>query len=261
MVRCAGAVLRAAIGVLLVGVALTSCGGNAALNGEQSTPTSSSERSSRTTGPAAPPTQSSAEGTPAPSLTETSTDARLTFAETPVVSMAGSCEPYSSTLGGLADASDSIVLGVVVAERPFIEGTYGPAAFSNQRAELPPRRGDFLNRLLQVDIEQTLSGEPLQTVEVIVEGWISDTPEDVWVPIAFDGNHRLAPGDRAVLPLRQSMEGDPVSTPDSYSIACTGPFVIVDGLVAPKPDSTNFREEGAYSMSEKQLIEALRSAG
>ena len=40
--------------------------------------------------------------------------------------MAGSCEPYSSTLAGLARDSDSIVLGVVVAERPFIEGTYGP---------------------------------------------------------------------------------------------------------------------------------------
>ena len=137
----------------------------------------------------------------------------------------------------------------------------GPAAFSNERAELTPRRGNFLNRLLLVDVEQTLSGEPLQTVEVIVEGWISDTPEDVWVPIAFDGNHRLAPGDRAALPLTKSMEGDPVSTPDSYSLACTGPFVIAEGLVLPKPDSTDFREEGAYSMSEKQLVEAIRTAG
>ncbi|WP_029138886.1 hypothetical protein [Nakamurella lactea] len=167
------------------------------------------------------------------------------------------CDPYSSDLADLVRDSESIVLATVTSETPLLANVYGTDAPKEVNGELPPRKGDFLNRALAVSIDKTLFGPERRNVVVVVEGWQYDTASDSWTPWAVNGNQRLMPGDRAVLSLMKNPADDPAALPGSFALACSGPFLIKDGKVVPKPDSTDFQDDGAYSMTEDQLIQAI----
>ncbi|MTD12808.1 hypothetical protein GIS00_02465 [Nakamurella sp. YIM 132087] len=167
------------------------------------------------------------------------------------------CVHYTSTLEHLVGVSSAIVVGEVVASRPLFEATYGVAdPQEDADGNLPEPRLTYLDRELTIAVEQTLFGEPVTSLKVLAPGWYSGDP---WEPTARFSRSWLQPGDRAVIPVMPT--DPPLDTKDWPEImyTCSGPFVLENGRVVQKEDTDQFVAEGVWSMSEQQLVDALRA--
>ena len=166
------------------------------------------------------------------------------------------CQPYRNTLQSLVDDSPLIVLGTITSERQLFEPVYGTDLPRKVDGELPPRRSDYLAQVVEIDVEEVLSGTPPDSLQVQDRGWLAENNSDTWHRYGVNGSPTLSTGDRAVVPLFLSIDKAP-GLP-MYAVSCTGAFLLEDGWVQPRDDGREFTEDGVYSMSEEQLLAAIR---
>ncbi|MGS0685125.1 hypothetical protein ACVBEQ_08245 [Nakamurella sp. GG22] len=166
------------------------------------------------------------------------------------------CGHYAGDLESLVKGTQLIVLATVTSEQPLFEGVYGTDLPQEVDGELPARRGDYLPRRLQLDIEQVLSGSVPETLDVRGEGWVARNDSDTWHRHIMYGSPFLNVGERAVVPMYRMADypsGQPI-----YAVSCTGAFVIDDGEVQPRDHGLEFKDDGVYSMTEQELVAAIQ---
>ncbi len=173
------------------------------------------------------------------------------------------CDPYVGDLRSLVEQTQLIVVATVTAERPLFEPVYGTELPRAVDGELPPRRGDYLTRELQLDltrelqldVERVLSGTVPETLDVRATGWVIRSDRDTWHRHVMYGSPFLDVGERAVVPVYPAIDqssGQPVSV-----VSCTGAFVLEDGVVQPWDHGLEFQSDGVYSMTERELVAAI----
>ncbi len=166
------------------------------------------------------------------------------------------CHISADRLEALVALSDLIVVGTVTSDSPIFEPIYGTDLPREVDGELPARKGDYLSQSLELDIEQVLSGTMPESLVMRGAGWQVSNNSDTWLRSGANGNPHLSAGDRAVVPLFL----DAGAAPDRpvYNVSCTGAFVIDDGMVSARPDGRQFKDDRVYSMSEQELIAAIK---